>query len=1115
MRTKSKLLIIIVMVLINYNNFLNGQMICKTEYQEEQVQSHAPIEGPMFVKLELFVIKQNDGTGGWSDESIEDLILELDEVYGEHDIYFNYCISDIYDSDAYNNTLDFNYMNSYLSSNGLDDENAIKGFLLKNNPNPHPAGVAYSTPGDKFISYDEYTFIVVHEIGHCLGLLHTFHNGCDEDAPYKDSNGNWKYGDNAYVAGDQVYDTPADVSMEGKDSEIGLCDQKTGFYFNSATGECEFLNPKIGDIVQVDNNGNEYADPFEYLTYNYMRYGMGGCNNKIITHGQAEKIRKDILLKVVQNEGAFTKVFNKNFVINDKKFWTDNRIINGNVYVNRELNIKNNNEIAFTPGHKIIVRPDAKLGLYETTLDVNLTNNCTETDESLLWGGIEYDFTNSNLNGVPLVEVWESNIKNSNRGISTIGDGYKDIELIIWKSNFYDNKRAVELTNTNGYVQIYKSGFYYNRPLNDIGIRRSQIEFVNSTGWISRSEVLNETDISSAEGIAVPGISVYNSNIHVNLKVSGWEIGVKKGWGASKTFSTSNSDYFNNESSLKLDRSYAILEIKDNKFHDGTIGCEIINDLKSGFIVKNNEFYNLENGINHKTSYNIHRGDGGLYYNNYFHDILENGIRWNNSNKYDGPLFLCNIMDNDGIPFISSHIVTIGGINNIQANIDNQNYLRSAGNTYVKIEGFNFLADEYGDVKYYWQKDNEEPINYEGLTIMKTEKESLCPDDYFDNSGVGGIGHTSDDGRYSKEVERKTHIEDTISVCGGGNAVLDTLEVVTLSNANSVVTMLTDLGPWLSEEAAELFVQTANVFTPSQIVQVLSANPDVMMNDVVNQFVFGVNSPLSLSEQQLLHNAFGVTTERTKLLVELTHINQRISMIISDAMNKIIFHSDGAIDYSDLRKWMRRKEGIGSMIDISETFISEGDFDSAITYLQNLLSGLDLTSSQTEDLNKYIELDQMLKNAYLNKRYEATLDSNEISILYNIAYSGTIFAKDKARGILEYFYGSSFEDDEIPENINLVFRNTNRRNDDIGRGVEIFPDPNNGEFEIKLDKNIKNIFINNVKILTLEGNILFDKEYNDKSKSVKVVLDGLSRGLYLYRVKSNKGEIISGKFIVE
>ena len=85
--------------------------------------------------------------------------------------------------------------------------------------------------------------------------------------------------------------------------------------------------------------------------------------------------------------------------------------------------------------------------------------------------------------------------------------------------------------------------------------------------------------------------------------------------------------------------------------------------------------------------------------------------------------------------------------------------------------------------------------------------------------------------------------------------------------------MLTDLGPWLSDESAEEFVENANMFTPAQIVSVLSASPDVFMNEIVYQFALGENSPLSSTDQAVLQSVLGTVTQKTKLLVELNFIN--------------------------------------------------------------------------------------------------------------------------------------------------------------------------------------------------------------------------------------------------
>jgi hypothetical protein len=72
-------------------------------------------------------------------------------------------------------------------------------------------------------------------------------------------------------------------------------------------------------------------------------------------------------------------------------------------------------------------------------------------------------------------------------------------------------------------------------------------------------------------------------------------------------------------------------------------------------------------------------------------------------------------------------------------------------------------------------------------------------------------------------------------------------------------------------------------------------------------------------------------------------------------------------------------------------------------------SNRDLTSEEAEDLDLYIDLSDLMIDVIDSDRSEATLDSNEIELLEDIAYSNDRMVAGIAKNILEVFYGYDFD----------------------------------------------------------------------------------------------------------
>jgi hypothetical protein len=225
----------------------------------------APTAGPKMIRVYIHICMNTDGTNqAMTIPQIEPEIQFTNSVYGTGQICFAIVGYDLINSTDIN-TNSFNLLSGVFQTYNI--ANAFDVFVVASIPNGL-FGFAPSTPAEYMVTKSEgfgtrRTFI--HEMGHALGLEHTFRGypseaqGCRELVN----------GTNSTTCGDFIPDTPADPDgLAGATS--------TGCTYNG---------------VARDAN-NELFHP---ITTNYLSYwANNNCNRSTFTNGQFNRMQTTI-----------------------------------------------------------------------------------------------------------------------------------------------------------------------------------------------------------------------------------------------------------------------------------------------------------------------------------------------------------------------------------------------------------------------------------------------------------------------------------------------------------------------------------------------------------------------------------------------------------------------------------------------------------------------------------------------------------------------------------------------------------------------------------------------------------------------------------------------------
>ncbi|MCW5922176.1 MAG: hypothetical protein KIS77_07535 [Saprospiraceae bacterium] len=186
---------------------------------------------PFYVRIFLHIIRDSLGQGGQSPAQVEEALTFLDKAFNPHGIFFvRDCESVFVDQQPCFNAPSFSTPGMpHCADPSLFIPGGINLFLFPDRLTNAQldGGIAFGIPSSGLALFgliDTTTnntsmvrsFVLAHEVGHCLGLYHT-HAGTGETlggAGFCNVSSECADGSNCGSAGDYVCDTPADPKLQ-------------------------------------------------------------------------------------------------------------------------------------------------------------------------------------------------------------------------------------------------------------------------------------------------------------------------------------------------------------------------------------------------------------------------------------------------------------------------------------------------------------------------------------------------------------------------------------------------------------------------------------------------------------------------------------------------------------------------------------------------------------------------------------------------------------------------------------------------------------------------------------------------------------------------------------
>lgn len=1078
---------------------------------------------------------------GFSASEVEDIAANAIAPFAAHNIFFD-VIYDPIQGPPPSGSISIGGLSTAHSHNDGIDVFLIKRSSLGGSAEGIPSLACFATG-----TYDGLTLtnLVAHEIGHCLGLHHTwrgfqaacnrFNEGCAESD--FDPNSCFETGTSGYVCGDCVPDTPPDPWRWIPADFVTGC----------SYGECD-------NAVLIDDNCNIVNFPSGYGSVdvtNIMSYYRGfrsdgtllDCRSRF-SDGQASRIRKMMSFDnngITPDYASIMQAFLADrIVIASDVVWDEDVEVCTDVYIKPGAQLEISATARIHGGVKFVVEQGGRLTLKGGTMTDAGTGEWSGVE---LWGTASAPQIPSGQHGA-FVMIGGALFENSLTGVKAYSTEVIDKaatsggRIIAVSSTFRNNGRAIDLLfpyEHNNFHLISNVDFEVNANYLGTSFREQvRLHSVNRIAF-ANCRFLNTSGLTFIlrQGVAIKSLDSRFSVHGSNTEFKGFLYAIDAANTASaRTFTVKDATFEDNGKGI-LARGVNHLSVKDCTFDIGGYGSS---DLPAhdgvqlsectGFTVSGNQFRGT--GSYASRAVGVRAIDCGSFdqanfvVGNNFDDLqVANAAEGDNEGTViqSGLRYECN--DNLGSNAFDFWVAS-GGIAPIQRSALGE----SAGNTFSHNESIGVPSDfnnEGAFVQYYFYNDAndtgiwpaEAPQFYTESSVALFEApRNACQGDEDGDTPSHEIPIVKE--RFKDYESTYAARKSTYSgLIDGGDTqgLIAAINTATAAQAPALYAQLSSISPYLSEQALTALIDKAEAsgFPGSLLINLLSGNPEpVRRGGIVDYLIAG--TLLTPAEIDTVAAYSLLRTDRDTLEAAIAQ-NYAGAQRQADIVLSYYLRDTVAIEMDSLLLWLDEKGGLRSAFLKSDLLLQEGSLEAAAEVLQNASTQLELTGAQAtalEDKTKLLALLSGAQGGYL------LLDSLQLDSLNGIAM-GNGLAAVQAASLLDFAYDQPLPpSNALPAAAMMMAAPTPYKRPAAQpkeTNLSLFPNPANDQIVVRyqFDSDVPSA---QLVIFDVNGGKVREGLLPGTTGTAEVDVRSLPTGFYFYRVLVTATETYSGKIAI-